>query len=296
MSPSLQLAAVLVVCLPATALVSPYLAPPSSWRTSLFPPRDSRVTNGFSSQSYSRGTPPELRATGGSSVWDEDKLNAARENLINSNGFLELVQRLDHGMHRHEGHSKFDSAPEISISDMNEDGIYQTSPPDSKSLEHELPAKAASSTEGERLQEHKKQASPPLKQLNLWPRNAEKLESLRSTALESDRARQIAGKLRAGNGSSSRTPTKLGSAGSSVHANEERITPHASKASSTNREAPKDSTTEETGGMRKGRAAGRPRLRWIRGVATALTNVGRRARGRAPRVAVTKDVKNESVS
>lgn len=195
-----------------------------------------------SSSTSRRGRVLELRAAD----WSSDEVIAARESLINSKDFEALVKRM-------EDKSRHD----VEVMEDMEDITI--------------------GAEDKERQEDYFWVRP-----NSWKQNTEKLDSLRTTVLKSERARAIAGKLRrAGTGSRLRaTPIRVEET-AQLQQNESRVSSDPVVVDDVEGQFPRLEQAEEKGATRNG--TGPLGIRWIRSVASKVSRMGKLARGRVAR-------------
>lgn len=175
----MKLGASFAVCLPASAILLP----------SLTANVKSRVTTAIGVISRDRLlTSSELRASVSASRILDDPISV-RESLINSEDFQALVERL-----------------EILSSSMDDDTCTEELPGDGNPVEtstcrHSESGMTATSANTAPSRVGKKEEEEIVRKSwvtrNRWERNADKLESLRMTVLESRKARSIAAAVRA---------------------------------------------------------------------------------------------------
>lgn len=292
----IRLAAVLAACLPARALVAPYLAAPTP--TAGTGPLALERRTITSTVSRNRSSRPlvssELRATG-NACWSEDDISAAREALINSEGFQALVKRMEGESHVRDeimAENIMAAVPAERASSLSPDDVGGRDP-------YTLPTNIAATAATQTAEEDKKKRSWARSSRSTWRKNEEKLKSLRTTVLESDTAREIAGSLRAGNGSLRNTRTAVAAAnnisaaavvaetcpaGSGVKDGVHQVGKSGFDSVAGRRDVEDAFVPEKA--LRGGRA-GPPAVRWIRKVASKVSskvsNVGKRARGRVAR-------------
>ena len=263
----MKLGASLAVCLPASAILLP----------SLTASVKSRGTTAIGVISRDRlVTSSELRASVSAS-WILDDPTSVRESLINSEDFQALVERL-----------------EVLSSSLDDDTCTEELPGDANAVEaltcqHSESGMAATSANTVPSRAGKEEEEIVRKswvRRNRWERNADKLESLRMTVLESRKARSIAAAVRAVKDSS-----RSASTGSLHAASQMDPSALASNTEEAVQEIPSPFSNDGVWGpwrtngptedIRDGNWRG---IRWVRNAASRVATLGRRAEGRIARL------------
>ena len=199
-------------------------------------------------------------------------MTAAREALINSDGFEILAKRAADRLH----HDEVEQA---------ECGASISSTPAMGLRSAEV---AVTAIEEEGATDNSRTRAGE------WKRNADKLKSLRLTVLESRKAREIAGKLlvRLDNnrdrcstsGRNERRLDELHHATSPPH--QQEIIQDTPKGSSFDEMAERQDAKREAAAMEGGWESSprSPGIRWFRRIATRVSRVGRQARAKVARV------------
>lgn len=261
----MKLGVSLAVCLPVSAILAP----------SLVAGVRSIGTTAIGVFSHHRSmTSSELRASA-SAAWILDNLTTVRESLINSEGFQALVERL-----------------EVLSSSLDEDTCTEKLPCDANSLEtstcqHSESGMIATSANTHPSTEGKEEIERKLwMPRNRWERNADKLESLRTTVLESRKARSIAAVVRDGKDSNCSAGTGSLHVASQTDAaalasNTEKAVQEIPPLFSSDGVGNSWRTSEPTEDTREGNWRG---IRWVRNAASRVATLGRRAKGRIARL------------
>lgn len=232
--------------------------------------------------------------------WTAAEITAAREALINSPDFQTLVDRL--------GGTVFEDDPEFDNMSTIRTGWGAAALPGFRADSADTTEATATSTALPTTNEGKKRSWSPA---NLWDRNSNKLESLRTTVMESEKAREIKKTLRSGDSRStidtmesdydavppaaarSVAPAFVGAAHSVVWSGGHRRGDRGESGddgdptASGVQESASSSSDEATAGVgaHMPTREGPPGIiRWIRRVASKASNVGIRARGRVARI------------
>lgn len=235
---------------------------------------------------------------------------ATREALINSEGSKILAKRAADRLHRDELESEYRSSVAAADAAIGH-GLgtsTSTSAPDIFSRVSSGNARTGSGLTSTRRSAEattrEEDATTDNSSPTTWERNAYKLRSLRTTVLDSGRAREIAGKLRLAQ------PDNCDR--SAAHRLEEIGRPSPPRLQETVQHSPpqgasfdnmanspqhrvryddmalrtdaNNATEEEAGRGGKRSPGGARGIRWIRGIATRVSRVGRQARGWVARV------------
>lgn len=234
----------------------------------------------------------ELRASvrGVDGAWGADNICAAREALINSEDFKALVKRVEDREVLHVDDAEADGQEEC--------GSPYNAAPAAPAAVSGVPSAAAGVSGGAAVDtnigsaptvpgegtEQDNQIEQSSWMRPRWQKNAAKLENLRTTVRESNKGREIAASLRGAADSSAVVDSSLprgrastvrdGQAGGSIFAGPGEVVEGAFVRGAQG--------SAERG--KSGRRRGPPGFRWIRNVASKVSSVGKRARGRVARV------------
>ncbi|CAM9315828.1 unnamed protein product [Ectocarpus fasciculatus] len=261
MASFIRLAAVLAACLPVRGLIS-----------------NSAGGGGHRPQQGSRQVRTPLRAIAGASA------DQVREALITSEAFKDLVERLEERSRQEAGTTATSTPADTS----HEQHAFTAAPDRKHAAEH-----------GGGSSDHAKQAS------YVWKRNSEKLDGLRTAVLESPKAREMREAFKTDSGNTinrpnGSTPAAPPSTAPALHTEQQDAVEQQLRAVEPRSTAAADAAvadgeallpTEPQEVEEEGK--GRKRFRWIGRVASRVSNVGKRVRGRVTRIGAKETTSGE---
>lgn len=190
-----RLAAVLATWLPAGAWLWPALIP-------------AEISNGKrllrrEGSTHSRSPRPLSSAATGGVSWRAVDVTAARESLINSEGFRTLVERAEVRTSDLSGGGIKDSSTDDDDAGAGIIAMSAAASTQSRVTAPAIAAEAAAEAEVAGEEEKKVVSKSSWEKTSPWKRNAHKLESLRATVLDSEKAREMAASIRSASASAS---------------------------------------------------------------------------------------------